>query len=61
MDPDTILEEMLDLAGHILDQPEPMMDGDRLANLVVKLHSYIRDGGPLPALWAFPDLKEEEK
>ena len=54
MDPDKCLEEMLELAGKVVDDKscgnaeDVVLD---LSHLVLALHDWIRGGGFLPKEW----------
>lgn len=62
MDPDANLTEQVALANHILeaaDSPDPEAlshalwdDGERLAELVLSLDTWIKSGGYLPLCWS---------
>lgn len=59
MDPNANLAEQLALAGEILDNPrldveELLQKGERLAELVLALQTWLRGGGPLPDVWCGP-------
>lgn len=61
MDPNANLKEQLELAAGLADgsayasDPDyAARDGQRLAELALELHSWIRKGGFLPAAWEAP-------
>lgn len=52
MDPNVNLQEQLALSQKITRVPIPHADDSlRLAELVLALHAWIRDGGFLPQVW----------
>jgi len=53
MDPDANLNEQLILAARLLrDETPDLTDVVRLAELVESLHSWLGNGGALPAMWS---------
>ncbi len=51
MDPNANLDEQLQLALDLLYYAEREPDPQRLAELVIALHDWIRVGGFLPTAW----------
>lgn len=53
MDPNANLKEQLELAHRVLDQegPEAPSDAYRLAELVLCLDCWLREGGYPPRVW----------
>jgi hypothetical protein len=53
MDPDEVLEESLEICRKIDKAEDPIDEDevDRLAELILELHSWIKSGGYLPSVW----------
>ena len=59
MDPEATLEEMLALAKIMREENDEIdpADADRLGELVLAMHDWIRKGGTLPVAWTKKETK----